>query len=350
MNARADALHVEHLRAARQVLGAWDLRVATVERVSVSENIAFRVVDGNGKPYVLRLHRPWYHTLDELISEQRWTRALLQAGVDVPVPVPTAAGAGYAAVDVAGERRQAGLLEWVEGETLGAMIERQVRNGPDAGVVDALCRHFATLGEIMAAIHNQATAWSPPPGFVRHAFDADGLLGEQPFWGRFWESPHLDARQRRRLESLRRPIHDALSAYGKARGTYSLIHADLHAGNVIVAGERLHVIDFDDAGFGWHQYDIAVALYNHRSHPRFNSLVSALLLGYRRRRPFSAAAARLLPLFLLIRSLASIGWSAARPEIQHGKERTAWLMRSIDESAAAALAGLSAAAPTAAVY
>ena len=336
MKDRTDELLAEHLRAARQVLGAWDLQIAAVERVSVSENIAFRVVDASGKRYVLRLHRPWYHTLDELISEQMWTAALLQAGVDVPVPAKTAAGAGYAPVDVAGERRQAGMLEWVEGETLGTAIDRQAQD--DA--VETPCGHFAALGEIMAAIHNQAVAWSPPLRFARHALDADGFLGEQPFWGRFWESPHLDGRDRCRLECLRRPIHDALSAYGKQRDTYSMIHADLHPENVIVAGPRLHVIDFDDAGFGWHQYDIAVALYRYQSHPRFEALLDALLLGYRCRRPFAEEATRLLPLFLLIRSLASIGWSAARPEIPRGKERTAWLMRSIDESADAVLSAL----------
>ena len=340
MKDHADALLAEHLRAAWQVLGAWPLRVARVERVSVSENIAFQVVDASGKPYVLRLHRPWYHTLDELIAEQVWTAALLQAGVDVPVPVRTVAGAAYAPVDVAGERRQAGVLEWVQGETLGAAIGRQALDAPADSATAALCGHFAALGEIMAAIHNQATAWVPPPGFVRHAFDADGLLGEQPFWGRFWESPHLDSHQRRRLESLRKPIHDALSAYGKWRGTYSMIHADLHPGNVIVAGRRLHVIDFDDAGFGWHQYEIAVALYHYQRDPRFEALRDALLMGYRRRRPFTEDAVRLLPLFLLIRSLASIGWSAARPEIPHGKERSASLMRTIDESADAVRAGL----------
>ena len=41
---------------------------------------------------------------------------------------------------------------------------------------------------------------------------------------------------------------------------YSVIHADMHPGNIVVDGDRLTVIDFDDAGFGWHQYDIATAL------------------------------------------------------------------------------------------
>ena len=30
-----------------------------------------------------------------------------------------------------------------------------------------------------------------PAAFKRHALDADGLMGEAPFWGRFWEHPAL---------------------------------------------------------------------------------------------------------------------------------------------------------------
>ena len=57
--------------------------------------------------------------------------------------------------------------------------------------------------------------------------DADGDASSR--WGRFWESPHLTPAQRHRLDALRRRLHDALRAYGKNRGTYSLIH-DLHPG------------------------------------------------------------------------------------------------------------------------
>ena len=40
----------------------------------------------------------------------------------------------------------------------------------------------------------------------------------------------------------------------------STIHADLHAGNILVRDGGVTVIDVDDAGFGWHVYELAVAL------------------------------------------------------------------------------------------
>ncbi len=314
----------EHLRAARDALANWDLDVARVERVSVSENIAFRVDDAAGRTYVLRLHRPWYHSLEELIAEQTWTAALRAAGVDVPVVVRTRTGEGYSPVTVGDEVRQAGLLEWVEGEVLYDVIDA-------AGDDESVKRDcFARLGAIMAELHAQPVAWQPPAGFARHAFDADGLMGEQPFWGRFWESPHLSATQQARLNALRGRIRARLQRLRRDDGTFSLIHADLHAANIIVHGKRLHVIDFDDAGFGWHAYDFAVALYGHQREAGFPTVRAALIDGYRSVRPVADETVTQIPLFLLIRSLASIGWTAARPELgQHG--RTAALLRMVEE-------------------
>jgi len=195
-----------------------------------------------------------------------------------------------------GERRYAGLLEWVDGTTLAEEIAA-------AADADFACQRFAALGGIMASIHDQAAGWSVPADFRRHAFDADGLMGEQPFWGRFWESPHIDARERRRLAALRDRIHDLLRNDARLADDagYSLIHADLHPHNVIVDGSRLHVIDFDDAGFGWHAYDFAVAFYHYRDHPRFDAFAEALIAGYRRLRALGDDVVDLLPLGRFIR-------------------------------------------------
>ena len=315
----------EHGRAARKALEAWPLAVADVHRVSVSENIAFRVTDAQGKSYVLRLHRPEYHNHTELVSEQTWTAALLDAGVDVPVVVKAADGRGYVPVDVGDERRYAGLLEWVDGDTLAARI-----NASETDVRGS----YARLGGIMAVLHEQASGWTPPRGFTRHAFDADGLVGEQPFWGRFWESPHLDGGQRLRLDALRHRVHAKLRDYRTDADVFSLIHADLHAANVIVDGDRLHVIDFDDAGFGWHAYDFAVALYHHQDDTDYPAIRDALIAGYEQVRPVADDTVAMIPLFLLIRSLASIGWTAARPELSRNADRTQWLMTLVDRDAA----------------
>ena len=295
------------LKAAGRALVHWCIDPLRMRQISHAENVVFRVEDQANNSYVFRLHRPGYHTLDELISEQTWTSALLTAGVDVPVPKLTRSGRGYAQVELNGDFLYAGMLEWVDGETMKILIAAST----DAAFVTT---RFAQLGELMAVIHDQALGWCVPDGFARHAFDADGLMGERPFWGRFWQSSALDAAQRRWLDAIRVRIHRVLLDYGKNHGTYSLIHADLHPGNIVVDGERLHVIDFDDSGFGWHQYDIAVALFNYRFREDFPTIRQSLVDGYRRVRPLSEHALEFLPLFFLVRMLATIGWIEDRPE------------------------------------
>lgn len=299
------------LRAATEALRNWDIDVSHVVEVSRSENVVFKVDDQTGNQFVLRLHRPGYHSLDELDSEQQWTQALTRSGIDVPITRRTRHDDGYAQVAFGTETRYAGVLEWVDGEAMWTLIEK------DADTQTAI-RNFTALGTLMAAMHEQATQWTPPQGFSRHTLDEHGLMGDAPFWGRFWEAPALSIAQRARFETIRAWIFDRLVAIGKDRKTFSLIHADLHPGNIVVHEDQLHVIDFDDAGFGWHVYDMAVALKNFQDRDDFAHVQQALIEGYRRVRPIDDATIARLPLFLLIRALATIGWISARTDLSTG--------------------------------
>jgi Ser/Thr protein kinase RdoA (MazF antagonist) len=176
---------------------------------------------------------------------------------------------------------------------------------------------FSALGQLLATMHQQASGWQPPAGFSRHALDADGLMGSKPFWGPFWTAAALSSDQRHRFAELRRRLHGILASLPMTQDQYSLIHADLHPGNVVQNGDRLHVIDFDDAAFGWHIYDFAVALKDYREDPAFETYQAALIEGYRQLRHIDADTLSLIPLFLLIRTLNAIGWADARPELGH---------------------------------
>jgi Ser/Thr protein kinase RdoA (MazF antagonist) len=305
--------------AALQALAAFGVEPADLHFVHISENVTFRATDKrDGAPLVLRLHRPWYHDIAALRSEHLWTRALVQVGIAAPEPLLTPTGENFAQIDIVatGEQRWAGLARWVEGELLGDVVAQETNSAVNA-------RHFAHLGAIMAAMHNQATGWTPPDGFERHALDADGLMGPHPFWGPFWDHPIFSAAERDVLLALRDRLHAALTRYGKPARTFSLIHADLHPRNVLIDGEHAAVIDFDDAGFGWHQYDLAVALVTYQDHPDFRLFRDACITGYRSLRAISDADLAMLPMFLLIRDLAQVGWFHQRPELP----RTAALSR-----------------------
>ncbi|MCW5745155.1 MAG: phosphotransferase [Alphaproteobacteria bacterium] len=296
--------------AAQEALAAFPVAGGALRLVAVGENATFRVTDRqDGADYVLRLHRPGYHTLDELNAERVWIRALADAGIAVPRPVPARDGREYVTVLVGatGEHRHAGMAQWTEGQLLSDVL----RDVSDLRVLEG---YFEQLGAIAACLHNQSSAWRVPRTFRRHALDRDGLMGDAPFWGPFWEHALLSAAERRLLLKTRDRIRGVLDRIGRDPSTWSLIHADLHPGNVVVDGERLTVIDFDDAAFGWHQYDIAVALVHQQASPHFAAAEAAFLKGYRALRDISDAALALLPMFRLIRGMVQIGWYHQRPE------------------------------------
>jgi Ser/Thr protein kinase RdoA (MazF antagonist) len=297
--------------AARQALTAFGVVPADLRFVHLSENVTFKATDAHdGSPLVLRLHRPWYHTIDELRSERLWTRALIRAGVAAPEPLLTLDGDDFAEVEVpaTGERRWSGLARWVDGEMLADVVARETD-------LAAKLRHFDRLGAIIARMHDQATGWTLPAGFRRHAVDADGLMGPQPFWGPFWDHAMLSPAERSLLLDTRDTLHGALMRYGRQARTFSLIHADLHPWNVVVDDARAAVIDFDDTGFGWHLYDLAVALVSYQDHPEFAAFRDACIAGYRSVRAIADQDLALLPMFLLIRDMAQIGWYHQRPEL-----------------------------------
>ena len=297
--------------AALQALAAFGVEPVELHFVRLSENVTFRAIDGrDGSSLVLRLHRPWYHDIAALRSEHLWTRALVQAGIAAPVPLLTQAGESFVQVEIAatGERRWTGLARWVEGELLADVVARETDSAANAG-------RFARVGAIMAAMHDVASGWTPPAEFQRHALDADGLMGPEPFWGPFWDHVIFSPAERDRLLGMRDRLHAALTRYGKPAATFSLIHADLHPRNVVIDGAQAAVIDFDDTGFGWHQYDIAVALIDYQDHPDFAMFRDAFIAGYRSVRAISEADLALLPMFLLIRDMVQMGWFHQRPEL-----------------------------------
>ena len=295
---------------AREALTAWTIDCASISLVHIAENITFKVDATDGSQYALRFHRPTYHTLEELVSERTWTKALLAAGLDCPVGVETTRGDEYSRARINGEERYVGINTWVEGIPLWQFLSNHEISQTTR------IRWFEEIGRLLATFHNQASNWCVPENFTRHTLDADGFMGEKPFWGRFWDSHLVSNNDRDLLQGLRQDCFACLEILPTDRTCFSLIHADMHPGNLIKHGNGLHVIDFDDAGFGWHLYDIAVALIHYDEEDSNFAYCDALLRGYEQLRNLPANVIETLQLFYLVRELAHIGWITARPELK----------------------------------
>ncbi len=296
--------------AALQALESFPVEAQNVELIAHTENVTFRVsVRGSDNDYVLRLHRPGYNSIEELNSERIWTAALKDAGISVPESLHTREGQHFALIDVpgTGERRYAGMITWREGRNLSDYLTTDVGSEERQLI-------YRRIGEIAAALHNQSAGWKAPPGFERCRLDLEGLLGEQPRWGRFWDHAELTKSEKELLIQARQRCRATLSDYGANPDNFGLIHSDFHPDNIVYDGKDLALIDFDDSGYGWHLYDFASALVEYRFAPDFDALRAALLEGYREHRPLAQRDLDMLPTFLLIRGMAIIGWYHQRPE------------------------------------
>jgi Ser/Thr protein kinase RdoA (MazF antagonist) len=233
-------------------------------------------------------------------------QALEEYGIEVPRHVLSNGGRSFERSHIQGfeGERQVDVFHWIAGQQLGS-VEQGVAAEDVADI-------YRKVGRLAARLHNQSSAWNAPGGFLRHAWDAEGLAGERPFWGRFWELEALTGSQRQLLIELRQSLWRDLNAFGFGSDRYGLIHADLVPENILVDGDSLQVIDFDDAGYGWHLFEIATSLYFIRRDSIYVQAREAVIEGYRQQRMLPDEHLELLPMFLAARGTTYLGWVHTR--------------------------------------
>ena len=299
---------------ARKAFPYWGVsRDAELEMLKLGENGVFAVQDRD-KRSVLRVHRAGYHTDAELISEMAWVDALSSESLRTPQIIPTLDGPRFVhvQVDEVPEERQVSMFEWMEGEPIGGY--KGLKDESEAA------GYYETAGELMALTHNHSESWTLPEGFVRHAWDEDGLFGENPFWGRYWEHPLLSAEHRGRLAAAKGKARSDLGDFGKGKDRYGLIHADFIFQNLFLTPDGICLIDFDDAGFGWHMFDVATPLFFALGTDYKDAAHESLVKGYRKHRKLPDDHLGRLSLFLLMRGLTYLSWTYTRTEIKEARD------------------------------
>lgn len=285
---------------AKAALAAWDVPDLAPRLIKNRENAVFEVVAPDGTRAALRLHRPEYQTDNAIRSELKWTQQLANAGMKLPRPIPCKTGDLISFVPDAG--RMASIVSWVDGVPLGDNGIAQ-----EWGTV-AQVELFFKLGAELTKLHRLSDGLTLPDDFERPHLDTDGLLGDSPNWGRFWENPALTAAGKDVLLEARAHLLDLLHAYQASGADFGLIHADALSENVLTYDETVTLIDFDDGVFGFRLYELGVAMSQVWSRPNASELAAALVKGY----GLDAEETKLIPAFTVIRTLASCGWAIAR--------------------------------------
>jgi Ser/Thr protein kinase RdoA (MazF antagonist) len=287
-------------RLGRAALAAWDLKPLELRLLVHLENTTFRVTGADGARYVLRIHRVIgsaahpLRTLAEVRSEMEWLTAIgRDTELGVPEPVPRRNGELVTTIeveDVPGPRLCV-LTRWVPGRFVNARLTP---------------RHLEAVGAFMAGLHRHARNFQPSDVFSRPrvADAAEAIEAETVNLVR----QVLGDDDSAVVPAVFERVRHAERELGASPDVFGLIHADLHQANYLFAGDEVRAIDFDDCGFGYFVFDLAVTLSEVAWFPAYAQLREALLRGYREVRELSPDHERLIADFQVFRGLQLALW------------------------------------------
>ena len=261
------------------------------------ENAVFEMALPDGTRAALRLHRAGYQDAASIRSELWWCAELAALGLPVPTPLPLPDGALLATLS---DGRHASAIRWLPGTPIGAAGQPLAQPLPVQ--IDL---HFR-LGQLLRRLHQASDGLTRPEGFTRPRWDMDGLVGEAPLWGRFWEHPAASYAQCAAQFAAREVLRSRLARHAAQGGDIGLIHADVLRENILISRDEIALIDFDDSGFGFRLYDLGTVLSQNQYEPARDDLRDALMAGY------GTQDVEMVETFTLARILASVGWTIPR--------------------------------------
>lgn len=293
---------------ARAALEPFGLSGAGLRFLQYGENVIYRVDTGGpsaGKdsPYLPNRHLLRIHAIGDveaIASELTWLAALNQeAGLAVPAPVPAVDGKLFAALTTPGmsHARVVTLMRWLDGKK----YSRGLRP-----------KHLIALGQVVAQMHDFAAGWQPPVGFTRFHWDWDSQLGGSMFsHSREELVASMPLEFQEPFQTVSQEVKRVMEGLGKGSDAYGLIHADLYPENVLFKGAEAYPIDFEDCGYGYWIWDIAVALCTWAWKKDWARMRDAFREGYSRVRLLPEAQWAHLDLFVATQFATMVIWASA---------------------------------------
>ncbi|MCC5794306.1 MAG: serine/threonine protein kinase [Chromatiales bacterium] len=263
------------------------------------ENRVYRVGIEEGQPIVVKFYRPGRWSDEAILEEHAFAAEL--AGDELPVVAPLA--------------HEGRTLHHAQGFRF-AVSPCRGGHAPELDRSELLLQ----LGRLVARIHlhgarRQRFRHRPRLSLETHGRIPARFLLEREF---------IPAELSRVYSGLCGHLFQLVGACLDRAGTSREIclHGDFHPGNVLVDGERLHIVDLDDSMSGPAIQDLWMFLSGGRSEqiPQ----LAALLAGYTEFRAFDARELHLVEALRTLRMIHYAAWLARRHEEPAFKQAFPW--------------------------
>jgi Ser/Thr protein kinase RdoA (MazF antagonist) len=267
--------------------------------------------------YALRLYRTG-RSLEGITEELAALLQLRAKEVPVAAPIARLDGEFVTPLDAPEGTRFAALFHWVGGEqpryinaahaTLYGRVAARLHSAADDMPVpagDSLASRSVRgpMGQPGGPMGQPSNKARPPHdmGYLldRPAASLRPAIARYPSWAARFEA--LIERLKPRLEQARERLTD-----------WGFCHGDLHGGNAHVAGDQLHLFDFDFCGAGWRVYDLATYRWAARLRGVEDRAWKPFSAAYLQSRPAAASDLELAPLFVILREIWLQGYFASR--------------------------------------
>lgn len=308
----AESSYLSQVRRLRKMavdaLKLYPLRVRKLRFVNHGENTTFRVVARDGRHYLLRIHRAGYHSAAAIGEELSWLRRLArQNEFRTPSPLSSRRGRVLETVSQASVgARFVDVFHWIDGREFGKALRPS---------------HMFEIGRTLARLHKSTAGVR-----CRHRryWDAEGLLGKQAKFGPIDSLWGVSPEDQTTITRARRTLLRRLRSYEKRfPHRQGLVHADLHFGNLLRTHDNgIGVIDFDDSGYGFFAYDLAIPLMsawsilgvNPRGTRKLPPYRAALIEGYASLAHWDVHDDDILDDMITARRLLMLGWLNSRSD------------------------------------
>jgi Ser/Thr protein kinase RdoA (MazF antagonist) len=272
-------------------------------------NDSFSIRTPDRARYVLRISGRRRRGHADVDAETGFLAYLDSVGVRVSTAVPTRAGSLFCEAAMSEGPRPAALFRYAEGRPPNLDSAEDAR----------------AQGMTLARIHAAAERF-PGRQAGRYRLDLDHLLHRQV--AAVMELKEVKEETRRYLSELSSRLDASVEALPDLNWTRC--HGDCHGVNAHIVTEgpnagQAQFFDFDDGGFGYLAYDLAVYLWAQVSFQRRrHAMWFAFVDGYRSVRPIAQADLDAVTLFVPIRHIWLMGEYAGRVA-EWGTASMTWL-------------------------